>query len=161
MKHILLILASFILLSFCCGCKSRRFAEKSDTKDSVRVETRYIETEKTDTCYIELPSQSAERVTRDTFSFLFNDYATSVAFVDKEGNLHHDLKTKDVQVPVEVKIKEIVKDSIVYRDRDKKEKEIVYVNELTGFQQWQIWSFWILLAIVVAYILYRVFIRKK
>ena len=70
----------------------------------------------TDTAYIELPVIVEKVATLDTASVLENKYAKSEASVSG-GVLHHSLQTKPVREPVKVERVEVVRDSLVYRDR--------------------------------------------
>ena len=85
-------------------------------QDSTRVEVRTVEKIVRDTAWIELPVIIEKRTTLDTASVLENKYAKSEASVS-DGVLTHSLATKPVREPVTVKTKEIVRDSVVYRDR--------------------------------------------
>ena len=84
--------------------------------DNTKVEVKTVVKTVTDTAYIELPVIVEKVVTLDTASVLENKYAKSEASVSG-GVLHHSLQTKPVREPVEVQIREIVRDSLVYRDR--------------------------------------------
>lgn len=70
----------------------------------------------TDTAYIELPVIVEKVATLDTASVLENKYSKSEASVS-DGVLHHSLQTKPVREPVKVERVEVVRDSLVYRDR--------------------------------------------
>jgi len=83
---------------------------------STKVEVRVVEKIVRDTAWIELPVIIEKRVTLDTTSVLENKYAKSEAQVSN-GVLTHSLATKPVREPVSVEYKEIVRDSIVFRDR--------------------------------------------
>ena len=84
--------------------------------DSTKVEVRIVEKIVRDTAWVELPVIIEKRATLDTSSVLENKYAKSEAQVSK-GVLTHSLATKPVREPVSVEYKEIVRDSIVFRDR--------------------------------------------
>lgn len=56
------------------------------TKDSVILRDSII--------YTAIPAESAERVAKDTSSHLETSVATSDAWIDREGNLHHFLNNK-------------------------------------------------------------------
>ena len=85
-------------------------------QDSTRVEVRTEVKTVHDTAYIELPVIVERVATQDTTSTLENTYAKSEAIVTA-GILRHSLETKPVSVPVRVETKEVVRDSIVFRDR--------------------------------------------
>ena len=104
------ILVLVILLS-ACGV-ARPVLESDNTK----VEVKTVEKVVRDTAYIEIPVIIERVATLDTASVLENKYAKSEASVSG-GVLHHSLQTKSVREPVEVQSREIVRDSVVYRDR--------------------------------------------
>lgn len=100
-------------LALCVSCGPARHASVSDsTRVEVREVTRYIK----DTIYLELPVITERIVTRDTSSRLENDYAVSEASVSG-GYLSHSLATKPARTPVEAEAREVVRDSIVFRDK--------------------------------------------
>lgn len=85
-------------------------------QDSTRVEVRTETVIRKDTVFVELPVIIEKRTTLDTTSVLENKYAISEASVSG-GVLTHSLATKPVREPVTVETREIVRDSVVYRDR--------------------------------------------
>ena len=100
-------------LALCVSCGPARHASVSDsTRVEVREVTRYVK----DTMYLELPVITERIVTRDTTSHLENDYAVSEASISG-GYLSHSLATKPARTPVEAEAREVVRDSIVFRDR--------------------------------------------
>ena len=121
------ILVLVILLS-ACGV-ARPVLESDNTK----VEVKTVEKLVRDTAYIQLPVIIERVATLDTASVLENKYAKSEASVSG-GVLHHSLQTKSVREPVTVETKEIVRDSIVYRDRVQTVTKEVE-KPLTGWQQ--------------------------
>ena len=101
----------FALLLSACGV-ARPVLESDNTKVEVKTVVRTV----TDTAYIELPVIVEKVATLDTASVLENKYAKSEALVTA-GALHHSLQTKPVREPVKVERVEVVRDSLVYRDR--------------------------------------------
>lgn len=101
----------FALLLSACGT-----ARPLPSRDSAKVEVKTVERVVRDTAYFELPVIIEKVATLDTASVPENKYAKSEASVSA-GVLHHSLQTKPVREPVEVQTKEIVRDSLVYRDR--------------------------------------------
>lgn len=104
---------------------------------------------------LEIPSQTAERTTRDSTSHLENDYAESDARINPDGSLFHDLNTKPQEKPFEVETPVERNDSIVYKYKDRTVYETVEVEverELTWWQRTQMYGFWVaLLVIVITY----------
>ena len=124
--------------------------------DSTKVEVRTVEKVVKDTAWVELPVIIEKRTTLDTTSVLENKYAKSEARVD-DGVLHHSLETKPVREPVPVEYKEIVRDSIVYRDRTVR-KDVYIEKALTFWQRlkMEMGGFAILLiAIAILYLLFN------
>ena len=104
------IILAFALLLTACGV-ARPVLES----DNTRVEVKVVEKIVKDTAWLQVPVIVEKVATMDTASVLENKYAKSAASVSG-GVLTHSLQTKAVREPVEVQIKEIVRDSIVYRD---------------------------------------------
>ena len=101
----------FTLLLTACGV-ARPVLESDNTKVEVKTVVKTV----TDSAYIELPVIVEKVATLDTASVLENKYAKSEASVS-DGVLHHSLQTKPVREPVKVERVEVVRDSLVYRDR--------------------------------------------
>ena len=132
----------------CCPC--RHLTTEKNSQDSTRVEVRTQTILVPDTVYLEIPSQTAERTTRDSVSHLENDYAVSDARINADGSLYHDLRTKVQKRAIETNKRVETRDSLIYRDKVVNVKETVSVpRELTTFQKIQIFGFWLLLVLVV------------
>ena len=100
-----------ILAMSACGTV-RPVLEQDSTKVEVRVEEKFVH----DTAWLEIPVIVEKVATLDTASVLENRYARSEASVSA-GVLRHSLATKPVKEPVVVEVREVVRDSIVWRDR--------------------------------------------
>lgn len=152
-KPISRIVIVTLLLSCLCGCAASRRAVvsgsvNSDRRDSVRVET--VREFVTDTVFVEIPVQTAQRETRDSVSHLENEYAATDARINQDGSLYHDLKTKAQRKAVEVQKPVERRDSVVYRIREKTVTEVKEVpRQLTWFQQTQIRGFWAFLIVLL------------
>ena len=100
--------------------------------------------------------------TLDTASVLENKYAKSEASVSG-GVLTHSLATKPVREPVAVEYKEVVRDSVVYRDRI--ETQTVEVEKkLTWWQtlKMKAGGLFLLIALIgIIYIIITHFINLK
>ena len=121
----------FIILAFgvvACGTV-RPVTGVDSTRVEIRTETRYVH----DTSWVEIPVIVEKVAPLDTASVLENKYAKSEASVSG-GILSHSLQTKPVREPVSVESKEIVRDSIVYRDRIQT-RTVEVEKKLTGWQQ--------------------------
>ena len=155
------VLVSMLFIVSGC-CTQRRVVEQNTTviqqKDSSNTEVRVEKVIEylTDTVYIKIPAQMAERTTRDSTSHLENDYATSDARINKDGTLHHDLKTKPQEIASEFQklverndsVRTEYKTKIKYVIRTQK-KEVE--KELTWWQHTCIkWSPWCLILLIIA-----------
>lgn len=151
------VVAVLLVVAGCCPCKKLLRTGELVSKDSTRIETR-VETRieyKKDTFYVEIPSQTAERTTRDSTSYLENDYAESNAAIKPDGSLYHDLKTKPQSVPEEVDIPIQYKDSIrIEYQLEYKEVPVPVEKELTLKQKICIKLFPMTLLISVVFLIY-------
>ena len=119
---------AFALLLSACGV-ARPVLESDNTKVEVKVVEKIVK----DTAWFQVPVIVEKVSTLDTASVLENKYAKSEAVV-AGGVLHHSLQTKPVREPVSVETKEIVRDSIVYRDRVQT-VTVEVEKKLSGWQQ--------------------------
>lgn len=152
-RSIIFMLAAVLLIGGCSPGKN--LAKTQQQQDSTRVEVRKEVVYVKDTVLLEIPSQTAERTTRDSTSHLENDYATSDARINPDGSLYHDLNTKPQEIPKEVQTPVERNDSIVYKYKYRTVYETVEVEverELTWWQRTQMYGFWVaLLVIVITY----------
>ena len=149
MRNKYLYLVFFLLL---CACSTKKRMTTS-VQENTRIETKYVISYRTDTMYIEIPSQTAEMVVRDSVNKLENDYATSEARINKDGSLYHNLKTKPQKKPTLIQIPTERKDSIIYKE--KKIDNPIYIDkELSTFQKFQEKWFYISIAILLALLLF-------
>ena len=100
-----------------CGCAVTKPTQPS-VCDSVHVEIIERVERVTDTVYINIPHEKISQTVRDTTSQLEVEYARSTATITSDGLLHHSLEQKPITRPVETVVEVVVKDSIVYRDRE-------------------------------------------
>ena len=145
--------STILLFALClsaCGV-ARPVLESDNTKVEVKVVEKIVK----DTAWFELPVIVEKVATMDTASVLENKYAKSEAVVSG-GVLHHSLQTKPVREPVEVQIKEVVRDSIVYRDRIQT-RTVEVEKKLTWWQSLKMKTGGVtLLAIVLIVILFLI-----
>ena len=142
----------FLLLAATSCGSLRRVAEVDSTRVEVRTEVKTIH----DTAWMELPVIVERVATLDTASVLENKYARSEASVSG-GILSHSLETKPVKQPVAVESREIVRDSIVFRDRVIQE-DIYIEKQLNGWQKFRLRLgdvSLILIAIAILYLLFN------
>lgn len=156
MRHLLPLL----LLLAASACSTVR--QLPSVTDSTKVEVRVVEKIVRDTAVVELPVIVEKVATLDTASVLENQYAKSEASVSG-GVLTHSLATKPVREPVAVEYKEVVRDSIVYRDRI--ETQTVEVEKkLTWWQtlKMKAGGLFLLIALIgIIYIIITHFINLK
>ena len=142
----------FLLLAATSCGSLRRVAAVDSTRVEVRTEVKTIH----DTAWMELPVIVERVATLDTASVLENKYARSEASVSG-GILSHSLETKPVKQPVAVESREIVRDSIVFRDRVIQE-DIYIEKQLNGWQKFRLRLgdvSLILIAIAILYLLFN------
>ena len=142
--------STLLLFTLCltaCGV-ARPVLESDNTKVEVKVVEKIVK----DTAWVELPVIIEKRATLDTASVLENKYAKSKASV-ANGILTHSLQTKPVREPVSVEIKEIVRDSIVYRDRIQT-RTVEVEKKLTWWQSLKLKAGGVFLILIVIAILY-------
>ena len=152
MKALLYILAAVLLFTSCSTCRHIA-ASQEQRQDSIHTEVVTKTYFVTDTVFVEIPAQTAERTTADSVSQLENDYATSEARINPDGTLYHDLKTKPQDIPKEVQTPVEQKDSIVYRYRYRDVVKTVEVErELTWWQKTQMYGFWVATIALLAYL---------
>ena len=150
----------FLLLALgvvACGTV-RPVTGVDSTKVEVHTETRYVH----DTAYVELPVIIEKVATLDTASTLENTYAKSEAVVTN-GILRHSLETKPVSVPVKVETKEVVRDSIVFRDRVQTQT-VEAEKKLNWWQKLKLKAggvFLLLTLIGIVYIIVNLFVKPK
>jgi len=127
-------------------------------KDSVRI--MYREKTVLDTITVEIEKQKAGNATKDSMSFVTTDNATSAAWIDKDGILHHTLN-QGGRVEVKTEVKYVYRDSVVYKDKLIKVKE---AEQKTWYENIKAKYFTPLLAALLLLLLlslFIVFIRFK
>ncbi|MBQ8969148.1 MAG: hypothetical protein IJ064_05400 [Bacteroidaceae bacterium] len=135
MKKTIYLLLAALLLVGCCPCKNlvSTTIEQDNTDTKVTKETIFV----TDTLFVEIPEQKAERTTPDSTSHLENDYAVSDASINPDGTLHHTLETKPQKKPVEFQKPVERNDSIVYRYKYK-DREVIKEKELSRWDAFKV-----------------------
>ncbi len=144
------------------SCRTGRQVVVVEARDSVRVEERVREIKVTDTLFVEVPAQSAERTTTDSTSHLENDYAVSDARIMADGSLYHSLETKPRTDTLTQELSVQAKDSIIYRE--KVIPKIVPVEkELNWFVRMRIWLGNVMLVLIsgaVIWLAARLFLKR-
>lgn len=141
-----LITFTLALLLF-SSCRPGQQLVVVEARDSVRVEERVREVKVTDTLFIEVPRQAAERTTADSSSHLENDYALSDARILADGSLFHSLETKPRTDTLTQELSVQAKDSIVYRE--KVVPQPVPIEKPMGwFTQMRLWLGNLMLALI-------------
>lgn len=147
-----------ILAVLACSCSTSRPTVVATTAvDSTRVAVRTEYIERVDTVFVTLPKQKAESVTADSMSIVETDYAIATATVLPDGRLRHDLATKQQPLAVQITTTAVRVDSIAEREV---EIPVPYeverrVNELTWWQQTQIYGFRALVIVLVVVVVVR------
>jgi hypothetical protein len=112
--QLFVIVALFVAL---VGCKTKERAIAPTSVENTIIKTVTRTEWKTDTVFVKIPLQMAERTTKDSVSFLENEYAKSEARINPDGTLFHDLKTKPQNKPVEVQKQIEHRDTVIYKDK--------------------------------------------
>ncbi len=120
------------------SCRTGRQVVVVEGKDSIRIEKRIREIKVTDTLFVAVPPQSAERTTADSTSHLENDYAVSDARIMADGSLYHSLETKARTDTLTGEVSVQAKDSIIYRHK-LNTKVVTVEKELNWFAKMRIW----------------------
>lgn len=86
------------------GCRTARENRIEVPVVTVRTDTctRLVHRETTDTVFVRIPAQSAERTTRDSVSHLETGYAESDVVLNLDGSFSHTLRNRDVAHQVSV-----------------------------------------------------------
>ena len=142
-----------LLLLAASACSTVR--QLPTVTDSTKVEVKVVEKIVKDTTWVELPVIIEKRATLDTISVLENKYAKSEAVVSG-GVLHHSLETKPVREPVSVEAREIVRDSIIFRDRVQTQT-VEVERKLTWWQSLKMKTGGVALLVIALAILYFLF----
>lgn len=142
----------FLILLLLCASACSTVRQLPAVTDSTKVEVHVVEKIVKDTAWFELPVIVEKVATLDTASVLENKYAQSEASVSG-GVLTHSLALKPVKEPVIVENKEIVRDSIVFRDRVIRE-DVYYEKPFTRWQKFRLSLGSIFLVLIVIAMLY-------
>ena len=142
-----------LLLLAASACSTVR--QLPTVTDSTKLEVKVVEKIVRDTAWVELPVIIEKKATLDTASVLENKYAKSEAVVSG-GVLHHSLETKPVREPVTVETKEIVRDSIIFRDRVQTQT-VEVERKLTWWQSLKMKTGAVALLVIALAILYFLF----
>lgn len=159
--YLVVMFIAFLLCALLGSCRSHK--EIIENNDSIRVEVRTETVYVTDTAYIEIPAQTAERTTADSTSHLENDFALSDARINPDGTLFHSLETKPQSKPVEFQKPIITNDSIEVRYKTRT-RTVEVERKLTKWEKFKMdtglafISATIALIIFSLYLLYR---RRK
>ena len=118
MKRIIIIIGLSLLLVGCGTTKktAQVLPPVATETNSTKVVEKMVY--RCDTVFVEIPAQQAERTTRDSISSLQTDYAVSTARINKDGTLYHDLKNKAQRKPVQHDTPVLIKDSLVYVNKE-------------------------------------------
>jgi hypothetical protein len=156
---IFLFIATVMLFS---SCRTGQQVVVVEGKDSIKIEERIREIKVTDTLFVEVPAQSAERTTADSTSHLENDYALSDARILADGSLFHSLETKPRTDTLTQELSVQVRDTTIYRE--KVIPQVVTVEkELNRFTQMRIWLGNVMLVLIAgaaAWTATRLFLKK-
>ena len=118
-----IIMAIMVLLGLLfVGCKTikKSVNEKTDTKDSVRVEYREKVVKVPVTVYVEVPVENVSTTTKDSTSHLETSFAisnASMVWIDGVPFLRHDLKNKAQKIEKTEDVPVVEKEKVVWQTR--------------------------------------------
>lgn len=148
---LLICVIAVSLLIVSCGSRKNVVLSQTHSERS-SIKTHHLVKWLTDTVYIEIPAQTAERTTRDSASHLENEYAVSEAAITADGSLWHTLATKPQKRAQPYKRAVESRDSIVYVATADTVPQIVYRDKpLTRWQSVRLdtWG-WLLAALLLS-----------
>ena len=134
-----------LLLFLLCSCKTSKTEEKTDTRDSVRIEYKEKIVKVPVTVYVEVPVEVKERFSNDSTSHLETSFAVSDAsmvWIDGVAFLRHSLANKPQKVEKKDSVPVVEKEKVVWKTRrvTYNTKEIQYVAaELSLWQKLRLW----------------------
>lgn len=139
---VFLVAAGVCILSVtgCCPCRK---AVSSQVADSISSQYRrdYREIVRRMTVPVRLPDESRHVLVRQDSSMLETSLALSHARIDSTGRLHHTLRNKAVEIPVEVQVKEVAVRDTVVMERVRTEKIEVPVRlPLRWWEKGLVWA---------------------
>lgn len=166
MKSVAKIGVFFLAVSFfatLAGCKSGKEMGGSShyQADSTSTEIRWRYIPIFDTVPVYIPVEKQTSVGEDS-SHLETDFATSDAFVDSLGRLHHSLENKAREIDIPVSGGALVSDTNHYESHAKIDTlrvpqpyPVEVEKPLTGWQKFQIRGFWWLSVGLIGFVLWR------
>ena len=122
MITILMMIFVGVLFFLMTGCKTikKSIEEKSDVKDSVRIEYREKVVKVPVTVYVEVPVEQKETMTKDSISHLETSFAisnASMVWIDGVPFLRHDLKNKAQKIEKTDTANVVEKENVVWNTR--------------------------------------------
>ena len=120
----LFVVAAYVAALSAAGCCPCRKAVSSQVADSISSQYRrdYREIVRRMTVPVRLPDESRHVLVRQDSSSLETSLAFSHARIDSTGRLHHTLRNKAVEIPVEVQVREVAVRDTVVMERVRTEK---------------------------------------
>lgn len=121
-RTVVMIAILLILLFLAFGCKTikKSINEKTDTKDSVRIEYREKVVKVPVTVYVEVPVENVSTTTKDSTSHLETSFAisnASMVWIDGVPFLRHDLKNKAQKIEKTEDVPVVEKEKVVWQTR--------------------------------------------
>ena len=120
---IAIIMAIMVLIGLLfASCKTikKSINEKTDTKDSVRIEYREKVVKVPVTVYVEVPVENVSTTTKDSTSHLETSFAisnASMVWIDGVPFLRHDLKNKAQKIEKTEDVPVVEKEKVVWQTR--------------------------------------------
>lgn len=161
------IICGLMLLFFIASCKTCKCppVQESATHDSVRIEHHYEKVTELvhDTTYVTLPPEIQTTVTQDS-SKLENTWSVSMARINPDGSLFHDLRTKPATIPVEYDhpVTTITDNQQEHHSSSQQQTIIRYKErEYTAWDRFRFRTFNILLLVLGIWIIYQLIVHRE
>lgn len=142
-----IVMAIMVLLGLLfVGCKTikKSINEKTDTKDSVRIEYREKVVKVPVTVEIEVPVEVKEKFSNDSTSHLETSYAisdASMVWIDGVAFLRHTLANKAQKIQKDDSVSVVEKEKVVYQTRRVTyTKTEIREKQLSFFQKALMWA---------------------
>ena len=165
MITILMMIFVGVLFFLMTGCKTikKSIEEKSDVKDSVRIEYREKVVKVPVTVYVEVPVEQKETMTKDSISHLETSFAVSNAsmvWIDGVPFLRHSLANKPQKIEKKDSVPVVEKEKGVWNTRRVTyTKTEIREKDLWWWQKGLMWIGFISIIVILIWLVFKLLRR--